>query len=106
MRIGPMARPYTIHTFAQGQGLATMPTIPPPEVIEAQNPGRLPLVFGCYDLSKITIVWLPNKAYSFDSNIPTWVLLYSSSDVKNMITNGGLVAMMGGAAGDLTWPTW
>ena len=82
-----------------------MPTIPSPEAIAMLNPNRLPLVFGCYDLSKITIVWLPNKEYSFASNVPTWIIVYSSSDVTNMIENGNAVATLGGLTGNLTWPT-
>ena len=88
---------------AQSAGINTMPYIPHPDDIVAQNPDGLPRIFGCYDLSKITIIWLPNKAYSFKSNIPAWELLYSSSDVTNMIQNGNAVATLGGNA---TWPTW
>jgi lysophospholipase len=92
---------FKTYLRAQSHGLTTMPKIPSPSVIAEQNYAGQPLVFGCDDSSKITIIWIPNKQYTFASNKPDWVLKYSSSDVTGMVMNGNMIATMGG---DAAWP--
>ena len=87
---------------AQQHGLTTMPSVPSPAEIIEKNPLGLPLFFGCDDLSKVTIIYISNKEYTFPSNIPTWVLLYSPEQVAGMIGNSNMVATLGN---DPDWPT-
>jgi lysophospholipase len=87
---------YSTYSRAQGAGLTTMPLIPLPEVFLSRGYHQRPTFFGCYDVSKITIVYLPNKQYSFPSNIPDWTMKYSTNDVAAMLQNGNQVATFDG----------
>lgn len=82
---------------AQMMGLATMPDIPTPEFFIERGYHVSPTFFGCYDRSKITIVYMANTRYTFASNIPDWIMKYSSEDVMGMIANGNQVATFGGS---------
>ncbi|RMZ76810.1 hypothetical protein DV738_g4686, partial [Chaetothyriales sp. CBS 135597] len=92
---------YTTYQQATDQGLTRMPEIPPFEVFLANGYNQRPTFFGCNDTSKITIVYLPNYNYTFDSGQSTFKLQYSKSETDAMIANGVQVASQGG---DSEWP--
>ena len=88
---------YSTYLRAQMMGLATMPDVPTPEFFIERGYHVSPTFFGCYDRSKITIVYMANTQYTFASNIPDWIMKYSSEDVMGMIANGNQVATYGGS---------
>ena len=88
---------YNTYRRAETMGLTTMPLIPTPEFFVERGYSRQPTFFGCYDLSKITIVYLPNSQYTFPSNRPDWIMKYSSEDVMGMLANGHQIATFGGS---------
>ena len=92
-----------LHTYemAQKVGLTKMPSIPAPDVIVSRKLNKQAIFLGCYDKSKVTIVFLPNAKYTFDSNVPTATLEYSPQDLDGMIKNGNNIATQGG---DKDWP--
>jgi lysophospholipase len=83
-------------------GLTRMPVIPPPSTFASQNLTSRATFFGCHDKTKLTIIYLPNVAYSFASNQPTARLLYAAADVDAMVANGVLI---GTQDDDEEWPT-
>lgn len=87
---------YSTYLRTRQAGLTTMPLIPNPEVFVERGYTERPTFFGCYDISKATIVYLPNKQYSFPSNIPDWIMEYSSEEVLMMLQNGNQVATFDG----------
>ena len=93
---------YDTYNRAQTRGLGRMPVIPEAGVFVAGGFDRRPKFFGCNDNSKMTIVYLPNKNYTFDSGQSTERLQYSSSDTDAMIANGNMVGQNGG---DPMWAT-
>lgn len=86
---------------AQSAGLGgRMPFIPPVSTFTAQGLDKRPTVFGCNGrASALTIIYLPNRQYSFDSGQSTFRLQYSKEDVMSMITNGAEVGSFNGAEG-------
>ena len=93
-----------LNTYKQAQaaGLKKMPLIPSADVFIANGFQKRPTFFGCDSLETLTIVYLPNTAYSFASGESTDKLEYSEADTDGMIANGGKVATENG---DANWPT-
>lgn len=87
---------YSTYLRAEKMGLSTMPLIPPPEVFLERGYNSRPTFFGCYNPQKVAIVYLPNVAHTFQSNIPSWIMKYSSEEVMLMLENGNQVATYGG----------
>ncbi len=88
---------YNTYRRARTMGLATMPAIPTPDFFVERGYHVSPTFFGCYDQSKITIIYLSNTQHTFRSNIPDWIIKYSSEDVMGMLANGNQVATFGGS---------
>ena len=88
---------YNTYARAREMGLKTMPMIPSLEFFVERGYSRQPTFFGCYEPDKITIIYLPNSVYTFNSNIPDWILKYSSENVTAMLANGQQVATYGGS---------
>ncbi|KAF2218481.1 lysophospholipase [Elsinoe ampelina] len=84
---------------AQSAGLTKMPAVPPPETFVAQGLNKRAVFFGCDDKDKLTIVWLPNAAYSFPSNASTYQVQFSREQTRGIIANGNLVASQNGTEG-------
>ncbi|MBE7179623.1 MAG: hypothetical protein INR71_00145, partial [Terriglobus roseus] len=92
----------TTYVQSVGQGLTRMPVIPSVETFLALGLNTRATFFGCNDTSKLTIVYLPNVAYTYNSGQSTFKLEYSNAEVDAMIANGVQVANQNGTAG---WPT-
>ncbi|KAB8360898.1 hypothetical protein FH972_024631 [Carpinus fangiana] len=90
------------YVAARAAGLTRMPPIPEAAVFVARGLDKRPAFFGCNSPAALTIVWLPNTNYTFNSGQSTFRLQYSSGDVAAMIANGRAVADYGGKAG---WAT-
>ncbi|KIW05489.1 uncharacterized protein PV09_03373 [Verruconis gallopava] len=87
-----------LHTYEQAQNrkLTKMPSIPTPDVIVSNNLNKHAIFLGCHDASKVTIVWLPNAKYNFDSNVSTSQFQFTSDETAGMIANGNMIATQGG----------
>ncbi|KAF4553371.1 Lysophospholipase-like protein 2 [Elsinoe fawcettii] len=84
---------------AKSAGLSKMPAVPPPETFVAQGLNKRAVFFGCDDKDKLTIVWLPNAAYSFPSNASTYQVQFTREETRGIIANGNLVASQNGTEG-------
>lgn len=91
-------------TYQQAQlaGLTRMPFIPSIDVIVSEGLNERATFFGCDDADTATLVWLPNKDYTYASNTSTYDLQYSKTQTAAMIANANLVATQDG---DANWPT-
>ena len=69
---------------SRADGLTRMPNIPPPDEIVQRGLNKRPVLFGCRDRSKLTIVWLPNQNYTFNSGQPYTKFRYSESETKGV----------------------
>jgi lysophospholipase len=78
-----------------------MPSIPSPSDIVSKKLNEQAIFLGCYDPSKVTIVWLPNSKYTFDSNVATSKFEFTADETAGMIENGNSIATQGG---DKQWP--
>lgn len=75
------------------------PYVPDTETMMSLGMNKNPTFFGC-DSSNLTdlayvpplVVYLPNRAYSFNSNITTWTLTYTKEERLAMIQNGFEIA--------------
>ena len=94
-----MAR--TTYLQAQAANLTRMPYVPPAETWVAEGLNTRATFFGCDDEAAVTLVWLPNKEYSFASNTSTFQIQYSVNETDAMIANGVQVATQGD---DSEWP--
>lgn len=92
---------YTTYLLSQAEGLTRMPVIPDADTFVADGLNLSPTFFGCDDPDVITIVYLPNQEYTYDSGQPTTKLEYTTTETDEMIANGNQIATQGGDAG---WP--
>ncbi|TAQ86171.1 hypothetical protein B7494_g5502 [Chlorociboria aeruginascens] len=83
-------------------GLTRMPFIPDVDVFLSQGLNSKPTFFGCGDMTKITIILLPNTQFSFASNTSTFKLEYTKEETDAMIANGAQVASQNEKSG---WAT-
>ncbi|PSR82494.1 lysophospholipase [Coniella lustricola] len=58
--------------------------------------------FGCDDAEAVTVIYLPNADWSFESNTTTLQLEYDTTETAAMISDGVLVGAQGG---DDSWAT-
>lgn len=86
---------------ANESGMTRMPYIPTADVFIAKKMDRRASFFGCDDKEKITLIYLPNAPFWFESGMPTLKLRYTPAQVDGMIENGMNVATQGG---DAEWP--
>ncbi|KAF2091721.1 lysophospholipase [Saccharata proteae CBS 121410] len=90
------------HTYLRAQevGLTLMPVIPDEDTFVSEGLNQSPTFFGCDTADTITIVYLPNYNYTYDSNVATLQLAYSKSETDGIIANGNQIASDGG---DVAW---
>ena len=93
-----------LHTYneAKRAGLTRMPSIPDVATFMSKGLYKQACFFGCNKMDQLTIVWLPNTNYTFESNVPSSQFDYPKESVTAMIANGVQVALQGG---DKQWPT-
>jgi lysophospholipase len=87
---------YNTYIQSLNANLTRMPVIP-----SVDNFPNGPAFFGCNDMTKVTIVYLPNQNYIYPSNRATIKLSYERHQTNDMIANGVEVASKGGDPG---WP--
>lgn len=92
----------TTYVQSFNQNLTRMPFIPPVATFISEGLNKRATFFGCHDTTKVTIVYLPNAAFTFASNVSSETPEYSEADTDAMIANGVEVATQGGDAG---WAT-
>ncbi|KAL9091006.1 MAG: hypothetical protein Q9159_001632 [Coniocarpon cinnabarinum] len=85
------------HTYQQAQnnGLSRMPVIPDAATFASQGLTQRPTFFGCNDENVMTILWMPNQAYTFQSNTSATQLQYDPDQTNAMIKNGNAIATYG-----------
>lgn len=86
---------------ANESGLKRMPYIPTADIFVAKGMHKRASFFGCDEREKITLVYLPNTPFWYESGTPTMKLEYTPAQVDGMIENGMLVALQGD---DPQWP--
>jgi lysophospholipase len=79
-----------------------MPVIPPSSTFVSEGLNKHATFFGCNSTDTLTIIYLPNVNYTYDSGQSTERLQYSSSDTDAMIANGNAI---GTQNNDPNWPT-
>lgn len=103
----------SVDNFPTGQGLedvrnylqnitrinSRMPTIPDTEVFAAKGLNKRGTFFGCYEPETVTIIYLPNVNYTFESNQPTNKFQYDNDVTEGLIGNGMAIATQDGAEG-------
>ena len=92
-----------LHTYnmAKAAGLTRMPPIPSIDYFVSHNLTANAAFFGCHTSEILTIIWLPNAKFSYDSNVPTSNFDYAPNETMSMIKNGNMIATQGG---DKDWP--
>jgi len=78
-----------------------MPFVPENATFAAHGLNKRPVFFGCNEPDAMTIVYLPNVKYTFDSGVATQRRKYSPDETRGMIKNGVQIATKGG---DEMWP--
>ncbi|KAE9968313.1 hypothetical protein EG327_011109 [Venturia inaequalis] len=86
---------------ASEHGLTRLPYIPTNETFLAKGLNKRASFFGCDEKDKITIVYLPNSPFRYESGTSTFKLEYTPAQVDGMIDNGMSIATQGG---DAQWP--
>lgn len=76
-----------------------MPTIPAQEVFFEQGFNKRAAFFGCDEPEAVTIVYLPNVNYTYESNLATAKFQYDPEVTEGMIANGAQTATQNGADG-------
>ncbi|KAL2065664.1 hypothetical protein VTL71DRAFT_3334 [Oculimacula yallundae] len=92
----------TTYVQSFNAGLTRMPFIPSVETFISQNLTTRATFFGCGDPEKVTIVYLPNAAFTFASGTSTAKLTYSEEETDSMIANGVQIGTQGD---DSAWGT-
>ncbi|KAF8857702.1 lysophospholipase [Acephala macrosclerotiorum] len=82
--------------------LTRMPYIPSVDTFISEGLNTRATFFGCNATDKITIVYLPNVNYTFDSGVSTSQLVYSETEQDEMVANGNMIATQGNKDG---WAT-
>ena len=90
----------TTYTQAVAAGLTRMPAIPPVSTFLSEGLNVRPTFFGCNNPNALTVVYLPNTNYTFDSGQSTARLEYDVADTMAMVANGVQIGSFGGNA---TW---
>lgn len=88
---------------AQANGVGDrMPYIPYPPTFQAANLNKKTVFFGCnaaVNSPEVTIIYLPNRDITFNSDQIASRLQYDVADTRGMIANGVEVATDGGSTG-------
>lgn len=76
-----------------------MPTIPDAATFLAEGLNKRAVFFGCNEPEAVTIVYLPNVNYTYQSNLATATIQYDTDVTDGMIDNGMAVATQDGDEG-------
>lgn len=79
-----------------------MPVVPDLATFMTKGLYQRASFFGCNKKDQITIVFLPNAKFTYQSNIPTSQFDYEKKELLAMIENSVQIATQGG---DPEWPT-
>jgi lysophospholipase len=90
----------TTYVQAVSAGLTRMPVNPSVDTFISQGLNVRPTFFGCNAKGKMTIVYLPNTNYTYNSGQSTAKLEYTEAETRAMIGNGVQIGSFGGSA---TW---
>ncbi|PVH72964.1 FabD/lysophospholipase-like protein [Cadophora sp. DSE1049] len=82
---------YNSYLAAVSAGLTRMPIVPSPESYLANYTSGDPIFFGCNDPSVTTLVWVPNRADTYESGIATFTMQTSKAVTAALIANGNAV---------------
>lgn len=77
----------TTYVQSLNAGLTKMPVIPSVDTFISQGLNKRPTFFGCNDASKVTIVYVPNVNYTYQSNVPTAKLQYMPDETAGMYSS-------------------
>lgn len=69
-----------------------MPTIPDQDTFLAEGLNKRAVFFGCEEPETVTIVYLPNVNYTYESNLSTEQFQYDEDVTNGMIGNGNAIA--------------
>lgn len=76
-----------------------LPTIPDQATFLAEGLNKRAVFFGCNEVETVTIVYLPNVNYTYQSNLATATIQYDTDVTEGMIGNGMAVATQNSDAG-------
>jgi lysophospholipase len=92
---------YNTSMAARAAQLKKMPPIPPESVFIDEKLNQRATFFGCDNPESITIIYLPNYDFTYDSGTPTDQFTYSTDQINGMIGNGNAISTQNG---DQEWP--
>lgn len=92
----------TTYLQAKANGLTRMPFIPSVDTFVSKGLNKRATLFGCDEKDAVTIIYLPNNNYTYDSGQDTFKLEYTPEETRAMIANGVQIGLQNGAA---DWPT-
>ncbi|KAL9093527.1 MAG: hypothetical protein Q9165_003922 [Trypethelium subeluteriae] len=87
---------YNTYQIAKSDGLTRMPVIPPDTTFVSQGLNTRPTFFGCNTQNTLTLIYLPNHNYTYDSGVSTAQLEYSKAETDALIANGVAVGSYNG----------
>jgi lysophospholipase len=82
----------TTYVQSFNHNLTRMPYVPSVETFLAKGLDKRPSFFGCGDLDKLTIIYIPNVNLTYQSNQSTYKQEYSPDEQEGMISNGVALA--------------
>lgn len=89
---------YQTYQIAKADGLSRMPAIPPASTFVGQGLNTRPTFFGCNTQDQLTIIYLPNYNYTYDSGVSTFKLQYTKAETDALIANGVAVGSYNGSS--------
>ncbi|RDI83646.1 hypothetical protein Vi05172_g6169 [Venturia inaequalis] len=78
----------TTYLQAREHGLTRMPFIPPASTFVERGWDKRAVFFGCKEVGQLTIVYLPNAKYTYNSGVPTSKGEFSGEEVEGLIGMG------------------
>ena len=87
---------YNTYRIALSDGLTRMPVIPPSSTFISQGLNTKPTFFGCNTQDQLTIIYIPNYNYTYDSGVSTAKLQYTKAETDALIANGVAVGSYNG----------
>ena len=92
-----------LHTYqaAAAAGLTRMPVIPSVATFVSEGLNQKPTFFGCNTNDTVTIIYMGNYNYTYQSGTSTGKIQYYKNETDGMIANGVDIANYGGKA---NWP--
>lgn len=75
------------------------PSVPDQATFLAEGLNKRAVFFGCDEPETVTIVYLPNVNYTYESNLSTEVFQYDDDVTNGMVGNGNAIATQDGSEG-------